>query len=220
MRNFALIGLGDLGKCMLESLVKRKLEVLVIDCDEEKVQWARDLATTAVKADALNFDLLQELFPENIHCAVVDLGGRQLERSILVANYLHKLEVPDIVVHAVSSDHAEILKIVGATQVIFPEKEAAERLAGILAGHRMLDFFPVSEEFSVIEVPVPKIWNGRTLDELQVRKTSHVNVVAIRRHTPSEETEHWRFPDPKHRFKLTDVVLLAGHPKHLQRATK
>lgn len=220
MRNFAIIGLGDLGKCMLQGLAKRKLEVIVIDSDEQKVQWARDLATTAAKADALDFEVLQELFPQNVHCAVVDLGSHALERSILVTNYLHKLGVENIVVHAVSREHAEILEIVGATQVIFPEEEAAKRLVGLLAGQGMLDFFPVSEGFSLIEVSVPTPWVGRTLMELEVRKQHQLNVVALRQNLPDKDPEHWSFPDPKHRFKKMDIVLLAGNTKDLERVTK
>ena len=220
MQNFAIIGLGRLGLAMLNSLSKRQLDVLVIDHDEDRIQMARDLATKAVNADAVNFDLLQEVFPENVHCAIVDLGHEMMARSILVTNYLHKLEVPHIVVEAANTDHAEILRIVGATRVIFPEEEAAERLAGILAGHGALDFFAVSEKFSLIEVPAPKTWNGRTLQELDLRKKNRINVVALRQTPRADEEEQWLLPDPQHRFKPNDIVLLAGDTEDLQRATK
>ena len=214
MKNFAIIGLGSLGKCMLESFERRRTDVVVIDCDEQKIQWARDLATQAVKADALNFELLKEVLPEKVDCVVIDTGRKQLERSILITNYVHKMGVPNIVVHAASTAHAEILDIVGATRVVFPEEEAAERLAGVLVGRGRLDFFPVSEEFSVVEVPAPKAWIGQNLQELEVRKKSRINVVALR--TTGDE-EHWRFPDPDYRYKATDIVLLAGNTKDLER---
>lgn len=220
MQNFAIIGLGRLGQAMLNSLSQRQLDILVIDHDEERIQKARDLATKAVKADAVNFDLLQEVFPEHVHCAIVDLGHEKMARNILVTNYLHKLEVPNIIVEAANADHAEILKIVGATRVIFPEEEAAERLAGILAGKGALDFFAVSEKFSLIEIPAPLTWNGRTLQELDLRKKSHINVVALTEARRADEDDRWQLPDPKHRFKPNDIVLLAGNTEDLERATK
>lgn len=216
MQNFAIIGLGRFGQCMLESLARRRMQILVVDRQEEKVQFARDLATEAVKADALNFDLFKELLPEDLDCAIVDLGD-QMERSILVTNYLHKLEVPHVIVEAVNPQHAEILEIVGATRIVFPEREAAERLAGLLAGQDALEFFPVSEEFSLIEVPAPRKWVGKSLMELDLRKGTRVNVVAFCKQTPTGDQGPWRLSDPQRRFEGDDLVLLAGNTKDLNK---
>lgn len=217
MRNCAIIGLGRFGQCMLESLVKRQFDVLVIDQREEKVQWARDIATKVVKADALHFGVFRELLPEKLHCAIVDLGDR-MERSILVTNYLHKLGVQNIVVEAVNAEHAEILGIVGATRIVFPEREAAERLAGLLGGQGRLDYFPVSEAFSLIEVPAPRGWLGRTLLDLDLRKSGRVTVVAARKKADADGDEHWRFLPPDQEIAADDIMLMAGNPKDIERS--
>lgn len=215
MRNFVIVGLGRFGQCILDSLVERRLHVVVIDRDDEKVQRARDVATKAVKADAVNFELLQEVLPEGIECAIVDLGD-VIGQSILVTNHLAKLKVPHIVVEAVNGEHAEILKIVGATRVVFPEEEAAKRLAGVLAGRGVLDFFAVSEDFSMIEIPVPSAWVGKTVAELNLMRTARVVVVAVRGANGEDEQTHWRFPEPDRQFVDRDITLLAGATKDLQ----
>lgn len=74
----------------------------------------------------------------------------------------------------------------------------------------------MSEKFSVIEVPAPKEWAGQSLQELDVRKTNGINVVAVR---ASTDEQQWRFPDPHYRYKDSDIVLLAGNTKNLERAT-
>jgi len=219
MKDFAVIGLGSFGRCMLESLVKRGMHVIVIDCDDEKIQGARDLATKAVKANALNVELLHELFPEPVQCAIIDMG-HQMERSILITNHLHKLGVPNIVVEAVNTEHGEILEIVGATKVVFPEQEAAERLAGMLVGRGSLDFFAVAEDFSLIEVPIPESWAGETVAGLNLRQNKGVNVVAVRQPTLDNGKELWRFPDPGTAFKPGEIVLLAGKTQDLERAIR
>jgi len=219
MKDFAVIGLGSFGRCMLESLVKRGMRVIVIDCDDEKIQRARDLATKAIKADALNFDLLKELFPEPVQCAIVDMG-HQMERSILITNYLHKLDISDIIVEAVNTEHAEILRIVGATKVVFPEQEAAERLAGMLGGRGSLDFFAVAEDFSLIETPIPEAWAGQAITKLNLRQSKGINVVAVRQPTIQDGKELWRFPDPDTPFQQGEIVLLAGMTKDLERLIK
>ncbi len=220
MRNFAVIGMGQFGKCMVETLQERGLNTLVIDQDEAKVQWARDRATKVVKADILDFALFEQLIDGSIECAIVDLGD-QMERSILATNYLSKLKVKQIVVEATNQDHAEILEIVGATRIVFPEKEAAQRLAGLLAGQGRLDYFPVSKEFSLIEIPVPSTWVGSTLSEASVRKKYQLNVVAIREQPhPGTEELPWSFADPERTLHTTDVVLLAGSTEALEKLTK
>lgn len=219
MKDFAVIGLGSFGRCMLESLVQRGMRVIAIDCDDEKIQTVRDLATKAIKANALNFELLEEVFPNPIQCAIVDMG-HQMERSILITNYLQKLNIPEIVVEAVNEEHGEILKIVGATKVVFPEQEAAERLAGMLGGRGSLDFFAVAEDFSLIETPIPESWAGETAEGLRLRESKRVNVVAVRRPAVKDDKELWRFPDPKSRFEPGDIVLLAGETRDLERLTR
>jgi trk/ktr system potassium uptake protein len=219
MRNFAVIGMGQFGKCMVETLHERGLETLVIDQDETKVQWARDLATKVVKADVLDFALFEELIGDGIDCAIVDLGD-QMERSILATNYLHKLKVQQIVVEATNQAHAEILEIVGATRIVFPEKEAAQRLAGLLAGQGRLDYFPVSKAFSLVEIPVPTTWVGSTLTEASVRKKYRLNVVAIREQPKPGKEESWSFADPDRTFRTTDVVLLAGSTEAIEKLAR
>jgi len=217
MKDFTIIGLGRFGQCMLESLIKRRLNVLVIDQDEDKVQWARDLATKAVKADVLHLEVFRELLPERLHCAIVDLGDR-MERSILVTNYLHKLDVQHIIVEAVNAEHAEILQIVGATRIVFPEREAAERLAGLVAGRDTLDYFPVSEAFSLVEITAPKHWIGRTLLDLNLRRKSGVTVVAVRKRSEPDGDEKWRLMDPAREILADDIMLVAGAEKDIERS--
>jgi len=219
MNDFAVIGLGSFGRCMLDSLIKRGMRVIAIDSDDEKIQRARDVATQAIKADALNFDLLKELLPEQVRCVILDMG-HQMERSILITNHLHKLNIPDIVAEAVNAEHGEILKIVGATKVVFPEQEAAERLAGMLGGRGSLDFFAVAEDFSLIEAPIPESWAGQNVADLNLRKKRGVNVVAIRQPMVQDGKELWRFPDPEAPFQPGDIVLLAGKTQDLEKIAR
>ncbi|MFO0837355.1 MAG: TrkA family potassium uptake protein [Phycisphaerae bacterium] len=215
MNNFAVIGLGRFGQCVVEALNDRRRQVVVIDRSEEKVQRVRDLAAKAIKADAVNAELLNEVIPEGIDCAIVDLGD-VIGQSILVTNCLHKMGVKEIVVEAVDDEHAEILRIVGATRVVFPEREAAERLAGMLAGRGVLDFFAVSEGFSMIEIPVPDAWIGRTLVQLRPRQKAEIEIVAFRKPAISSADENWSLINAERPFEAQDIVLVAGASKSVE----
>jgi trk system potassium uptake protein TrkA len=219
MKNFAIVGLGRFGQCMLDALIARGRHVVVIDRNDEKIQQVRDTATKAIKADALQRKLFEEVLPAGVDCAIVDLGD-QLQASILVTNYLSKLKVPQIIVEAANPEHAEILQIVGATKTVLPEEEAAKRLAGILVGHGVLDYFAVSEDFSMIEIPVPEPWVGKTVVNLKLRQEERINVVARRKQLPEEDEIKWRFPDPDAPFERSEIVLLAGKTKDLERVQR
>lgn len=214
MQNYAIIGLGQFGKCLLESLLKRRCDVLVIDHDDKKVEWARELSANVVKGDALNPGVLTELFPKGLHSAIVDLG-EHMEPSILITNQLHKLKVANIVVQALNQAHAEILQIVGATKVVFPEREAAERVAGLLVGHGALEYFPVGDDFSIVEMPVPADWVGRNLTEINVRKTRDIHVIAFRTSTAENASGGWHVAEAERAFEDRDIVLIAGAPKNV-----
>ncbi len=218
MNSFVIVGMGRFGQCMQESLAKRGCSSVVVDQNDDKIQWARDLTTKAAKADALNSELLHEMLPEKVECAIVDLGDA-MERSILVTNYLHKLGVKHIIVEATNREHAEILEIVGATRIVFPEQEAAERLAGMLAGGDVCDFFAVSEGFSMVEIGVPKSWLGRNASELALRRKHEIEVVAVRIPSSVPGEEHWSLLNPDHQFAREEIVLLAGHSENLRRLT-
>lgn len=217
MNDFGVIGLGTFGWCMLEALTRRGLRVVAIDLDDDKIQKARNIATRALRADALNIELLQEFFPKPVNCAIIDMGS-QMERSILVTNHLHKLGVKHIIVEAVNAQHGEILEIVGASKIVFPEREAAERVAGMLSGRGSLDYFAVADDFSLVEVPAPRTWIGKTAAFLSLRQKRGINVVAIREPVLEDGKEKWRFPDPETAFRAGDIVLLAGRSSDLDRA--
>lgn len=216
MKNFLIIGLGKFSRCVLDCLVEIQAQVVVIDRDGDKIQAARDLATQAMRADVRNRDLLDEILPEGIECAIVDLGS-QLHTTILVTNYLSKRGVPNIVVEATDSEQAEILQIVGATRIVFPEEEAAKRVVGLLTGERALDYFSVSDEFSMMELPIKKSWVGHTILELDLRRRRKVNVVALRRREGSEKHRRWIFADPEASLESDQSLLLAGHPRTLRK---
>jgi trk system potassium uptake protein TrkA len=219
MNSFAVIGLGSFGQCMVQSLCERGRHVVVIDRDDEKIQRVRDIAAKAVRANVVNFELLKEVLPETLECAIVDLGD-VIGQSILVTNYLHKLGVKKIIVEAVDGEHAEILRIVGATRTVYPEREAAERVAGMLVGGGILDFFAVSNGFSMIEIPVPVRWVGRTPEQLHLRQKDHVEIVAVRRPVVSASQENWNLIDAARPFEDQDIVLMAGAAKHVERLAR
>jgi trk system potassium uptake protein len=179
MRRFAVIGAGTFGSAVAETLSEDNNEVIVIDTAPEKVQAMQGIASQAVQADATDPETLIALGVNEVDCAVVSLGEK-IDLSILVTLHLKEMGVPEIVVKATTPEHGKILKLIGATEVIFPEKQMAQRVARRLSAPNIYDQIQLAEDLSVLEVIAPPKLVGKTLKDLRVRDQYHVNLIAIR----------------------------------------
>ena len=138
----------------------------------------------------------------------MDLGDNR-EVSILVTNYLKKIGVAKIIAKAETDEHGEILEIVGANHVIFPNREAAKRLTPMIAFSRLFNYLPISNGLIIAEIKVPEKHIGMTLIEADFRKAYRFNVIAIRK--VDDEESGYQFFDPDYRLQGNDILLVAGN---------
>ncbi|NOY07774.1 MAG: TrkA family potassium uptake protein [Spirochaetes bacterium] len=205
MKQFAIIGLSRFGQRMLEELLGVNCEILIIDKDREVIEIYKDKVASAYVADAINEEIINNLVPNTIDAAVVDLGDK-LEVSILVTNYLKKMGVKKIIAKAETDEHAEILHLVGATQVIFPNREAAKRIAPLLISSLLFSYLPISRELVIAEIKVPGELIGKTLIEANLRQKNRLNVVAFRKEGDSD----YSYFAPDYRLEEDDIFLVAA----------
>ena len=178
-KQVCVIGLGQFGTHLARTLARMDCEVLAIDVDEKPVAAIRDDVQQAVITDVRSLDALQSVVSKGIDEAVVSLG-ESMEASILCTLHLVKIGVKRILAKASSQDHAAILRAVGATDVIFPERETAERMANRIVNPDLLDYLPLSKEYRVVEIGVPDSFVGQSLAQLHLRKKYGVLAVAIK----------------------------------------
>lgn len=206
MKQFAIIGLGAFGIRMLEQLLSVTNEIIIIDKDREIIEKYKDSAKAAYITDAINESALSKIIPKDIDAVIVDLGGK-IEVSIMTTNYLKKLGIKNIVVKAQTDEHGEVLSMVGATSVIFPDREAAMHVTPMLVSSLLFNFMPISENLALAEVRANDYCVGKTLLEANLRKAFGLNVVAMR----NLESDKFGFiNDPSYVFKTDDVLLVAG----------
>lgn len=205
MRQYAVIGLGAFGRQVVEELSQLGMELLILDKDRELIEQYKLQASVAYCADVLNRETIQKLIPPSIDAVIVDLGER-MEASILVTSYLKKIGVREIIVKGESDEHAEILQLVGATRVVFPDREAAKRILPLLVSSALFTFLPISRGIVIAEVHVPPALTGKTVLEADVRRRHGVNIVA----TKQSEAEEYDFASPDYRFQPSDILLVTG----------
>ncbi|PLX78295.1 MAG: potassium transporter TrkA [Desulfuromonas sp.] len=215
-KKFCVIGLGNFGLHVVKTLDQEGHEVIAIDSDKEKVQTAKDICTYSILGDAGNKEFLASQGVEEMDAVVVATGDSS-HLSTLITLYLKELKVPRIIVKAISEDHGRILEKVGATDIIHPEKDMAQRIARTLSSPNVLEFIPLAEEYSLSETEPPKHFIGQTLVGLDLRKNFEVTVIAIKdvltdRFIPA--------PPPTYTIKDSDVLILIGKTEDVDRALK
>ncbi len=179
MKSYVVVGLGRFGMEAAKQLCAMGGEVLAIDNGADTVQQIAPDVTHAVVADARDKEVLRALGVADFDCAIVAIGD-SLTDSVLATMNLLELGVPYLVCKAYDETHCQILKKLGAHQVLVPEKEQAVRLARSLSNPNVLDYIELSGDHGIIEVPAPKSWQGKTLKELNVRAKVGVNIIAVK----------------------------------------
>ena len=179
MRSFAIIGLSSFGTYLARYLSEAGHSVMVVDIAEERVEKVKKYVERAIIADASDKETLNGLGLTDLDIVVVSLGD-DLDASILVTLYLRELNVKQIWAKAITEDHGKILDIIGATRVIFPERDEALRTAKTMASDYLLDTITLGEGISIIEIAAPQTWTGKSLGELDLRSNFGVLVLVIK----------------------------------------
>lgn len=179
MKSYVVIGLGRFGMEMALKLYECGEDVLAIDTDENIIDKIADRVTRAVAADARDADVLRKLGVEDFDTAIVAVGS-DLAASALVTMNLQSLGVPCIICKAHDDTYREILERLGATRVIIPEREMADKLSLGLTSAGIMEYIELSDEYGIVEMEVPDAWQGKSIRELDLRSRYGANVIAVR----------------------------------------
>lgn len=204
MKSYVVIGLGRFGEEVARRLCEFGCEVLAMDTHAELVQQISGVVTHAVVGDARDKEVLRALGVRDFDCGIVAIGG-SLADSVLATMNLKELGIPRLVCKAYDETHRQVLLKLGADQVVIPEQENAYRLARSLSSHNVLDYIELSEDYGIIEVPLPKSWQDKNLRELNVRAKLGVNIIAIKR-----EGEICVSPGADFTIRKGDIVVILG----------
>lgn len=216
MKSIAVIGLSSFGHYLCRYLNEISTSVLAIDISEERINKVKPYVRKAVVADAGGKEVLKKLGLEEFDEVVISVG-EEIDTSVLITLYLRELGVKEIIAKAITENHAKILNMIGASQIVFPEKDIAERMAYTMHRSNLLEYFPLGEGYSIIEVTVPKSWVGKTLMELQVRRKYSIQIVMIKQMVPSSII---LIPDGDFIVKDSDVLVVAGKDDDLESIEK
>ena len=214
MKRIGIIGAGRFGMALAESLTNAGTEVLLIDRNRPAMQNASEFAT-ALQGDATQPHVLEEAGFGECDLVVVAIGSN-IEASMMATANCKELGVPNVVAKAMSELHGKILRKIGADSVVYPDRDSANRLARAVANHSVIDFFEVSEGYSIAEIDVPEAMQGKTLAESDFRNATGFTVLCVLR-VAAEPARPRAVVIPRADEKLQpdDKIIVFGETKKL-----
>lgn len=179
MKSILIIGLGRFGRHLCERFMQLKNEVMAVDREEARVNAVADRVTSSLIADCTDEAALRTLGAANFDLCFVCTGSH-FTNTLMITAMLSDLGAKNICAKAGADMEAKLLLRNGASEVVYPERDSAERIASRLSASNVFDYIELTEEYSIYEIPLPEGFAGHTIAELDVRNRYQINILAVK----------------------------------------
>ena len=179
MKSVLVIGLGRFGRHLARKFSSLGSEVMIADNREDRVAALADHVTHAAVCDCADEEALSALGPANFDLCFVCIGS-DFAASLLITSLLRELGAQRVISKASHEMHARLLLRNGADEVVYPERDSAERMAMRLSARHVFDYIELTDQYAIFEIPVPRTWIGRSVAAVGVRSRWSVNILAVR----------------------------------------
>ncbi len=214
MKRIGVIGVGSFGFHVARTLFEENNEVIAIDRNRDRIQGVAPYATHAIVLDATDVESLKGLGIEEMDAVIVSTGAN-ISTSILICYHLHELKIKNIIAKAEDDIHAQILKKVGVSETIRPNKDMASRLAFRLTRPNIIEFLPLQEEgYTLMELDPPLSFIGKKLSEIDLRRRYGVYIIAVKELVPERFVV---IPSADFVVKDSDILILIGKTPDIEK---
>jgi trk system potassium uptake protein TrkA len=176
----------------------------------DRVEAVKDQVARAARADCTSEAAMRAIGADEAESAVVALGEQDFEAAVLGTAVLKALGIETIVARASGAPRGKILMLAGASRVVCPEAEMGEQVADLLLHPSLTSAARLPSGFGLAELRASGAIAGKSLADLQLRKSNRLTVVAVVRAGEALE------PTPELVFRDGDHVLVAGRTERLE----
>lgn len=211
MKSVLIIGMGAFGRHLALKMTELKNDVMIVDKDAAIIEDMSSQVTDAQIGDCTKEDVLRALGIGNFDVCFVTIGDT-FQSSLEITSLLKDLGAKYVISKASRDIQAKFLLKNGADEVVYPDKDMAEKLAIRCSANNVLDYFSISNDYSIFEIPIMKSWTGRSIEEINVRKKHHINILLIK-----SDSNTMSLPKADYIFKDDDLVLVLGKSEDVLR---
>lgn len=211
MKSFLVIGMGRFGTFLAQRLQELKNEVMVIDQSEDTINSIADKFQNAQIGDCTNEAVLKSLGVNNFDKCFVTIGDN-FQSSLEITSLLKELGAKCVVSKANREIQAKFLLRNGADEVVYLERDMAQKVAMRHSLNNVFDYIELADEYSIFEIEVPESWIGHSIAALGVRAKYNLNVLAIK-----QGLKTIPMPRPDNVFSKGDHVMVMGSDEDIKK---
>ena len=202
MKSFLIIGMGRFGHHITINLAKQGAEIMIVDTDQAKMEDLLSVVTSAKIGDCTNEEVLKTLGVKNFDMCIVCIGTN-FQSSLEITSLVKEMGGKYVISKANRDVHAKFLLRNGADEVIYPDRDMAERVAKKYSANHVLDYVALNDDYSIYEINPPEGWVGKSIKENNVRQKYNVNIVTVK-----EAGKNRVLPLPDYELKADDAVMV------------
>lgn len=203
MKSVLVIGMGRLGRRLAEKMQDLGNDVMIVDEDSKIINELAPHFTDAYIGDCTNAQVLKNFGIEHFDICFVTIGDN-FQSSLEVTSLLKEMGGKYIVSKASSDIQAKFLLRNGADEVVYPERDIAEKLATRHNASNIFDYIELSKEYAIYELPILPSWVGNSIQSLDIRKKYHINILAIK------NDDAVKMSSAEYEFKPNDHIIILG----------
>jgi trk system potassium uptake protein TrkA len=185
-KRFLVIGLGRFGSALALKLKQLGCYVFGVDSSTDLVNEFSHKLNQTMGGDTTNDDFVRSLDVHTYDIVVLAIGTN-VPASVMSAVILKDFKAKKIVAKALTEAHSKLLEKIGVETIVYPEKEAGERLANQLVSPNLLELIELSPIYRVAEISVPRKFDGYTIARINPGGKYNVNIVAVNRYLNSND---------------------------------
>ncbi len=204
MKSVLIIGMGRMGRHLAKRMHQLGNEVMIVDNNPAIIEALSDRFTNSSICDCTNEMVIESLGVDNFDICFVTIG-EDFQASLVVTSLLKKHGARRVVAKTNQDIQAELLRVIGADEIVYPEVDIAEKLAVRYNANNIFDFVPLTDEYSIYELPILPAWAGHTLLELNIRRKYQINIIAVKNSLTLDANL-----SADYRFRPDDHIIVIG----------
>lgn len=204
MKSILIIGMGRFGRHLCMNLSKQGNQIMIIDEKEENLEGMLPYVVSAKIGDCTNEEVLRSLGIANFDVCFVCIGTN-FQSSLEITSLIKEMGARHVVSKATRDIHAKFLLRNGADEVIYPDRDVAERLAVRFSANHVFDYIELADNYSIYEILPLEEWINKTLIELDMRNRYHINVIGTK-----QNGKVALMPAATHQIRPTEHLIIVG----------
>lgn len=179
MKSILIIGMGRFGRHLCMNLAELGNQIMIVDEKEETLEEMLPYVVSAKIGDCTNEAVLKSLGIANFDICFICIGNN-FQSSLEITSLVKELGGRHVVSKANRDIQSKFLLRNGADEVIYPDRDIAEKLAVRYSANHVFDYIELTDEFSIYEIPPLQSWVGKSLAEAGIRNKYHISILGTK----------------------------------------